>query len=85
MDYHKYGINGEPEHNTGSMWCWCAPVLMPDGVVVHKSIVQIIELAIHSAAQQGVQADLPCTCPKSSIGFVEFATHDCPMHGTANR
>ncbi|MFA5401624.1 MAG: hypothetical protein WC359_14335 [Dehalococcoidia bacterium] len=22
-----------------------------------------------------------CTCPKTSIGFVQVASHDCPVHG----
>ena len=51
FNYHLYGINGEPEHNTDSILCWCAPTLTPDGVVVHKGLAEIISGAIHRSAQ----------------------------------
>lgn len=50
FNYHLYGINGEPEHNTDSILCWCAPTLTPDGVVVHKGLAEIISGAIHRSA-----------------------------------
>ena len=42
-------------------------------------------LDILEAAQQSAQVDLPCTCPKSPLGFVMVKAHDCPEHGTAIR
>lgn len=46
FDYHVYGINGEPEHNTDHVFCWCAPRPAYDGtVIVHKDMIEVLSTA----------------------------------------
>lgn len=46
FDFAAYGINGDPEHNTNSVFCWCAPSYNPvTGVVVHKTMAEILSMA----------------------------------------
>ena len=32
-------------------------------------------------SKQSARCALPCTCPKSPLGFVMAIAHDCPEHG----
>lgn len=49
--YFLYGINGEPDHNTDNVFCWCAPKIINDGtIVLHRTILEIIESALNSSA-----------------------------------
>jgi len=41
FDYASFGINGEPEHNTDGIFCWCAPTMSGD-VVIHQSLADIL-------------------------------------------
>jgi hypothetical protein len=42
---------------------------------------KVVQSALEEAAQQSAQEYLPCTCPKSGIGFIEVKADDCPAHG----
>lgn len=53
MDFthQQLAVNGEPEHNTDSIFCWCAPRPQHvDGtdtdIVVHRSLSEIANTAL---------------------------------------
>lgn len=47
MIHSDIGVNGEPEHNANSIFCWCAPRIIGN-VVIHRSLIEIVESAIRA-------------------------------------
>lgn len=53
----QLGVNGEPEHNTDSIFCWCAPRLQrvegtDTDAVIHRTLSQVVESAVVSQREQ---------------------------------
>lgn len=49
-------VNEEPPHNTNSVYCWCAP-RMNGNMVIHWSLQQIVENAMHTVEQSGTVSE----------------------------
>ncbi len=62
---------------TGAMTCIHKDRAIPKG----RELFIPVWCPLEDASQQDFSADLPCTCPKNSLGIVMVRAHDCPKHG----